>query len=506
MNYWKKQLLLMVCLSGIATVSAEVTLEQEVKITDSALHFDGVKVKRGTPDNKEGKYDYYFGPQISAHGDSVKPFGDYVFLTWYHGGKDNRHVMLTRYNTLTGSLATIKFPHRHTGWQGIRHIGESHNTIAVAISPIDGTIHLLYDMHGYDRIRPGDGSFANDYFRYSYSVPGAATLPDSEFTLDKFVKDTSAKSEGNDDYKHLSLTGVEDHEQYSRLTYPKFFTNTDGTLLMYMRKGRDNNGGYVFSRYEADNKTWSPFIRFNVTDASNYGQPYDWGLYGNMKYVNGKLRVGFQRRLANKEDKYSHQNGFYYAYSDHPDGRDQWKTHEGKPLPVFPVQDADTIKVGEPGDLVEASGKNQVSITGGFDWNVTARGDIHIVGKVKDKLNNQTVNVHSYKPAGAKKFTTTKDFSGADKIYTAGNDIYIVGLKDGRPFIEKGIGGTNNFALVYHAQSGKTFNHGTVHIANGKVYFYMMEKKSGSSQPLYLQIIDLGIGGGSAASNMVADN
>jgi len=57
--------------------------------------------------------------------------------------------MLTRYNTVTGTMATIEFPHTHTGFQNKWWLGESHNTIAVGISPLNGTIHLLYDMHAY---------------------------------------------------------------------------------------------------------------------------------------------------------------------------------------------------------------------------------------------------------------------------------------------------------------------------------------------------------------------
>lgn len=472
---------------------SQVTLEHEVKISDRGLYFDGDKHMTDLGNQKlisDSKYHYYFGSRITPHGDSIKAYKHFVFMTWYRGGKQDRHVMLTRYNTQTGALKTIEFPHQHSGFQNQWWIGESHNTIAVGISPIDETIHLLFDMHAYGKNRPADGSLSSDYFRYSFSVAGAASLADDDFTLDKFVKDTSAHSEGENDYKHLSFNGAEVYEDFSGLTYPTFFLNTDGTLLMYMRTGGNNNGGYKFARYDAKTKTWSKFLQFNVVNAKSHGLKYDWGLYGNMKYVNGKLRVGFQRRSSNNDDKYQYQNGFYYAYSDHPDGNGDWKTHDGKAMP-FPLVDADNIKISEPGDLVKTQAKNKVYIVHGFDWNVTRRGDIHFIGSVRDDENKRMVNVHTYKPAGAKEFITSTDFAGADNIYTYGDYIFIIGLSKGRPFVEAAVGGTNNFKRIYQTTKGREFRHGDVYIADGKLYYYLMEKGKGSSQPTYLQIIDL---------------
>lgn len=475
-------------------VKAEVTLESTIKIADNALHFDGVKVGANTPDNGTEKYDYFYGPQISAHGDSIKTYKHYIFTTWYRGGKYDRHVMLTRYNTLTGTKATIEFPHRHTGFVGKTHIGESHNTIAVAVSPINGTIHLLYDMHSYR----DQGAFKNDFFRYSYSVPGAAEVSDSDFTLSQFVKDTSSISQGPDDYKHVTMTGnLADVLDDTRLTYPKFFTNSDGVLLSYMRNGRDNNGRYVFNRYDAANQKWSKYTAFNSLDARDKGNDYNWGLYGNMKYVAGKLRVGFQQRTDLTDDRYRYQNGVFYAYSDHPEGNGSWKNHEGEVI-TFPLVNSDEIKVFEPGDYVSHEEANSVFMVGNFDWTVTDRGDIHIISKVRStnrgRSDFQQVFIHSYKPIGATEFIHSTEFTGAKSLYTSGNNIYVIGLNaSGRPFVEKTEGGTNNFTRVYDGNSGTQFSHGVPYISQGKLYYYLMEKAEGSARPVHVQIIDLGI-------------
>ncbi|GAB7255952.1 BNR-4 repeat-containing protein [Polaribacter sp. OB-PA-B3] len=487
-KYVDKNILLIVILLCFAQVfQAQVALEKEIKISDIGLHFNGSKVATNSAHTADtAPYDFVFGSSISAKGDCIKTYGKYVFMTWYKGGKDQRYVMLTRYNTETGTSVDIQFPHRHTGFQNQYWLGESHNAIAVAVSPKDGTIHMLYDMHAYSRTKPSNGSLSDDYFRYSYSVKNAASLSDADFTLDKFVKNS------NGGYKHLSLNGGEDYKNFSALTYPQFFTNVAGDVFMYMREGGNNNGAYKFSKYNATTSTWSSFTNFNVLNAKSKGVPNNWGLYGNMKYINGKVRIGFQRR-ENKTDKFEYQNGLYYAYSDNQDGTNSWKTHDGKGFSL-PLIDADKIKVFEPGDLVETTDINQVYIVGGFDWTVTDNGDVHMISRVQDRENNITKHVHTYKRAGTSDFVTSTEFSGAETIYTYGKDIYIIGLNsNNKVYVEKAKGGTNNFRKVYEATSGKSFDHGRVHIANGKLYFYMMEKLSGSAQPLYLQIIDLDV-------------
>jgi hypothetical protein len=124
---------------------------------------------------------------------------------------------------------------------------------------------------------------------------------------------------------------------------------------------------------------------------------------------------------------------------------------------------------------------------------VTERGDIHFMINNVRGANNQRVNVHTYKKASDSVFTTTTSFPGGDEFRSIGNDIYLIGLSNGRPFIRKAEGGTNDWTLLYQATSGKSFRHGNVLARDGKVYYYLMENKSGNAQPIYLQVYDLGI-------------
>ncbi len=481
-----KRLLLLVVLLTTVTLSAQVTLEEEVHITDLAMFFDGVQVGSSASNSTTG-YDYRYGNALSPHGDCVKAYKHYVFMTWYRGGKNDRHVMLTRYNTLTGAKKTIEFPHQHTGLAGKWWIGETHNTIAIGISPLNGTIHMVYDMHAYGN----SGAFVNDYFRYSYSVADAAELPDEEFTLDKFVPDPI-----DGDYKHCTMDGVRDPEHYSKYTYPTFFLNDEGDLFLTMRKGTSHDGAQAFIRYDASASTWGRFQRINALGAGSKGETNNWSIYGNVKYVDGKIRIGFQRRLNTGSDKYRFQNGVYYAYSDDPTGATDWKNHEGVAM-TMPLVKAEEVLVYEPGDYVETTLQNQVHIVSGFDWTVTDNGDVHIISRVRDDENGVTKNIHSYKPAGANNFIITTDFPGASALYAAGNDVFIIGLNSsGRPFVERAPGGTNFFTKVYEATEGRRFQKGEIHISEGKLYYYLLENHAtdkDDTRPTYLQIIDLDV-------------
>lgn len=461
--------------AALSAVSGQVVrLVESVKVSESGLYFDGQKVKPQDgfdyPDC-EG-YDYAYGPRITPHGDCIEVYGDFVFMTWYKGPESDRHVMLSRYNGKTGKLATIEFPHRHTGFVNNPHIGESHNTIAVGICPLDDTIHLLYDMHSYGPDKPRDGSLAEDYFRYQVSGKGAASVADEAFALELFGP------------KRLYLKEGED---YTYLTYPFFHTNEKDELFVRIRRGGHNNGKYMLAKY--DGNSWSPFWDFNVLDASSLGHPHNWGLYGDLKFENGKLRAGFETRLAIEDDKFKYNNGFHYAYSNDPEGRGEWYTHEHQPVNL-PIVDPTPLKFYESGDVFQTDEPNSVFISQGPDWTVTEDDSIHFVNDIRFK--NQQKNVHAYKQAGDKEFKTSTDFPGG-QLYSVGSTVYLIGLDEGRPYVYAAPGGTNDWEQIYHAEEGPRFRHGNALISGGQLYYFLMEDATGSAQPIHLQVYELGL-------------
>ncbi|WP_269520514.1 BNR-4 repeat-containing protein [Alteromonas sp. BMJM2] len=460
------------------SASASVSLDTETLVTDKAIFFNGNQVKGSYSKNNPEGYDYIFGDALSPHGDCIKVYKHFVFMTWYQGGKDNRHVMLSRLNTKTGVLKTIQFPHRHTGFRGKWWLGETHNTIAVGISPADDTIHLLYDMHRNGRVE----AFSSDYLRYSFSIEGAASAPDEDFALPLFVNSPAGH------YKHLEFSGIEDVDTTKLLTYPAFFTGDNGDLFMKMRYGFSANGKMLFARY--DGKKWQGYNDFNRVLASEHGSEYNWGLYGDFKYTGGKFRIAFQRRSKNTSDKYLYQNGIYYAYSDDPQGVLNWKNAQDAPIEI-PLAISEQIQIEEPGDWAKTQKKNQVSIVHGFDFTVTNSGDEHFVSKVEDLEFNEQINLHTFRKAGQKDFTTVRiPFGG--QLFSNGDDVYLTGLKNGRVVIAKAKGKAENFTTIYEHSEGPHFDKAVVFFKDSKAYYYLKKAEgSGDKRSLFLQIFSL---------------
>lgn len=451
--------------------SQQVTLLKELKIADNGLYFNGHKRSNGDLTTDGSGFDYFFGRRITPHGDCIKTYGDYVFMSWWSGGEEEKHVMLSRYNVKTEVLETIEFPHTHVGFRHkYAHIGDSHNTIAVGVSPIDGTVHLLYDMHSYSK-----SEFPESFFNYNVSKEGAALAPDGEFTLDKF---------------NAKQTYLNQIYNYSDITYPNFFLNNKDELFVWFREGGNNNGSYKFAKYNG--MFWGPFTDFNVLNAKSKGLSYNWGLYGDLKYVSGKLRVGFVKRMNIKDDPYVNNNGFHYAYSNDQNGKDEWYNYKNQPLSL-PIIDPQGLFFYEPGDEVANNGANSVNITTGADWTVTDDESVHfIINNVRGD-NSTLENVHAYKTAGQSEFTITTDFPGGNLHAVRGNLVFLAGLEGGRPYIYFTEGGTNDWQLLYQAKGGISFRHMNVWLEDDKMYLYLMENSWGDSQPIYLQVYDLGL-------------
>lgn len=466
--------LLLIVFSIINTrvFSQEVTKLAELKIADNGLYFDGEK-RTGSDLNTDGPgHDFYFGRRITPHGDCIKVFGDYVFMSWYAGGEDNRHVMLSRYNMKTEVLETIEFPHSHIGFRlKYPHIGDSHNTIAVAISPLDSTVHLLYDMHSYNQ-----QEFPDDFFNYNISENGVALVADGEFTLDKF---------------NPKQTYLNQIYNYSDITYPNFFLNNRGELFVWFREGGNNNGAYKFAKYNG--QLWSNFTDFNILNAKGRGViNYNWGLYGDLKYVAGKLRVGFVKRMNINNDPYVYNNGWHYAYTNDPNGKTKWYNYKGQPLSL-PIVDPADLFFYEPASQVQSNGANSITISSGADWTVTDTESIHFITNNIRSTTGENVDVHGFKKASDVEFAISTDFPGGNLYSVRGDLVFLSGLDSGKPYIYVAKGGTNDWELLYEATDGPNFRHASILVEDDKLFMYLMENSSGDAQPIHLQVYDLGL-------------
>ncbi len=426
-----------------------ISFESEKLLTNEGLYFEGAKDET-----------YHFGKRITPHGDCIQVIGGYVFVTWYKGGMDKMNVMLSRKPVDGGEWKTIEFPDTHIGYLGNKSIGDSHNTIAVGICPLDSTIHLLYDMHAYAKV-----SYPDHYFNYRVTQKGKAFVSDEEFTLDIF-----------NDKRHYLKSGVD----YQRSTYPDFQLFDDGRLMASFRFGGSGNGDSQYNIY--DGNEWGSPIQFNNGD-----QPGDetatYNIYGGFKYLNGKLRTGFAIRYmaANRDDdypdfKYETNNGIFYAEAESPYGQADWVDMHGTDVTI-PLQDPNVIKEGEPNEI--GIGNN---ITTGHLWTVTQNEAIHFLAKVSGKP------VHYYKRSDDSSFTySTNCPDNNGDMFSVGRNILLVYLENDRVKMKTTPEGENAWSDLFSYNEGSSLRHCNVRYDGERIYVYAMKNGSGQAQPITLQ-------------------
>ena len=446
--FWLLILTVLVSSTALAQTLTPNLLDESL-ITPDGLYFEGERGK-----------DYQFGPQISAHGDCLTVVNGYVFVTWYRGGMDQRNLMLSRrrVDAPEAEWVTIEFPDRHIGYRGDTTKGDSHNTAAIAVSTIDSTVHLLYDMHAYDR-----KNFPDHYFNYRVTGAGAAFVGDANFTLAQFNDRRDYLLEGKD---------------YERTTYPGFLTDPEGRLIVGYRLGGAGQGEHQLAVYD----------RTGWTETFSWAQgriplPHRYSVYGSMKIEHGELHSGFSIRYMERE-KYVNNSGLYYAYALPPYGPADWYDLHDQPISL-PIGRSDDFQLADPAADYGTAVPSKTN--SGPEFTVTEDGSLHFITSVDGR------NVHYWRPAGSREF---KSAAGAEipggKLYSSGNTLVSVELHDGRIRIRTAPAGTNDWRSAYTNPDGPRFRHFRSVLVDGVVYAYLQEETPGDARPLYLQVFDLG--------------
>ncbi|WP_299059603.1 BNR-4 repeat-containing protein [uncultured Polaribacter sp.] len=458
-------------LSAIIKSNTKVTQEGE-----GALFFAGTK-----------DVNYRFGQRISPHGDCVDVINGYAFVTWYKGGMDQRNLMLSRknLNVENSPWVTIQFPHQHVGQggellkgTGIR--GDSHNTAAIGISTIDNTIHIIYDMHAYNKT-----SLPNDFFNYSVSKKEMAFVPDNEFTLDIF-----------EPKKNFLKSG----QNYERMTYPMIHRADDGTLVARYRRGGSGNGDIELAHYNGT--SWTNNWLFHE---GTLALPNRNNMYGGERFLNGKFYSGFSIRYSTNNSTstsngYSLNSGLYFAYTnDIPKNQSsQWFDVNDTPISlpiknnINPAQDP--VQIAQPGDDFGTATNPRSSSDPA--WTVTENGAIHFVQRVDN------INVHYYKRAADANFS--KNAGGLipnpetrGELFSYKNHVFMVELIGGKVNIKTTLEGENNWKVIYTGQEIISFDHFDAFVEDDKLYVYLMEDTGnntvgqGDKRPLYFQEFSL---------------
>lgn len=102
--------------------------------------------------------------------------------------------------------------------------GDSHRETTIGVCPIDGTIHLAYDMH-------------SDVLQYRVSKKNIAFAPDNQFTLANFNAERNYFRAG---------------QSIPIFTYPNFEINDAGELILEYRLGTSRQGDKYLIYYDGN--------------------------------------------------------------------------------------------------------------------------------------------------------------------------------------------------------------------------------------------------------------
>lgn len=167
----------------------------------------------------------------------ILTYRGWQYTGWY---RDSRRAVIARRKLPAGRWQSTELDYE-------LFADDSHNTIAMTVTPSDGRIHLAFPTHV-------------NQLRYTRSIPGVADHP-RRFNWSSKLFETTKNQ----------FTGAP--QAPTTLTYPQFEQVRGRTLLTY-RDGITNNGGQVLLRYDdTPTGTWSFLGRF-TSAAGSYTSKY----------------------------------------------------------------------------------------------------------------------------------------------------------------------------------------------------------------------------------------
>src|SRR4051812_23892772 len=244
----------------------------------------------------------------TANVSSFQQDGLFTYEGWQYTGfyRADRTAVISRRKLPAGRWQSIELDYK-------LFADDSHNTVAMAVTPSDGRIHLAYPTH-------------NNAIRYTRSVPGIADHPETA--------DWSSKS-----FERVRSSVPGAPAAPPSFTYPQFEMD-HGRMLLTYRDGSTDNGRQVLLRYDDDaDATWTFLGRF--TDSTGpYTSPYGTSnsryayLHGfNVNPVTGDLEISFSwREQTSAWCSPSGLGNHDLGYARSPDGGMTWLNNDGVPI------------------------------------------------------------------------------------------------------------------------------------------------------------------------------
>lgn len=175
--------------------------------------------------------------------DGILTYNGYQYTAWYENdgpGPSQATAVIARRALPDGDWESTRLDYTLFS-------NDSHNTIALGVTPSDGRIHIAFPTHA-------------DVIRYTRSVPVVASEPAAHEWSSLLFERTKPQIPGAP-------------EAPPTYTYPQFELVGDDVLLTW-RDGGSDNGRQALLRYDENAAgTWSFLGRFT----HNLGGPYDGG-------------------------------------------------------------------------------------------------------------------------------------------------------------------------------------------------------------------------------------
>ncbi|CEL56653.1 hypothetical protein RSOLAG1IB_07979 [Rhizoctonia solani AG-1 IB] len=159
----------------------------------------------------------------------VVTYNGYQYAGWY---TSTRYAILARRQLPSGPWSTLQLPHQLS-------VNDSHNVIAIGISPSDGRIHVAMDTHS----------------TAVYYVKSVASLAGNPGSFSWAVSQFGAVQNTLDG---LSVT--------SQFTYPQFLITPDNRLQLFYRSAVSGNGVAQVAEYNG--ASWSNLGGFTSSTGS----------------------------------------------------------------------------------------------------------------------------------------------------------------------------------------------------------------------------------------------
>ena len=247
----------------------------------------------------------------------ILSFAGYQYAAWY---TSTRFAILARRALPAGAWQTLQLPHQLT-------VNDSHNSISLGVSPIDGRLHVAMDTH------------SSQVF-YVKSEAGLMTDPAGRsWVASRFGA------------VQRTLDGVE----LGTVTYPRFLVTPENRLQLSYRTGVSGNGTLELAEYDGAWRRlgrWTSatgsFTFHNVTSTTRNAY-----LHGITYGPGGRLHASFTWRegnsgvLCNAGGLANHDT--HYAYSD--DRGRTWRNGGGQV--VATTGTSGLVSVGSPGLIVD---------------------------------------------------------------------------------------------------------------------------------------------------------